>query len=203
MTNVAATGDAPDDPSGDAPFDPPGDAPGLESGHGHALHVYDNESVFLDTLEGFVAGGLRRGEVVIVIATAAHLYSLEYRLESSPIDTPALLADGSFICIDADTMLSRLMVDGRPDESAFDRYVAHLVETAQAGGRHVRVFGEMVALLWQRGEHDATLELERCWNRLCSRIEFSLLCAYPRSAESQRAFGSICRQHGGTTDGSD
>ena len=64
----------------------PSDAPGLESRNGHALHVYDNESVFLDTLEGFVAGGLRRGEVVIVVATSAHLYSLEYRLGTSPVD---------------------------------------------------------------------------------------------------------------------
>jgi hypothetical protein len=185
MTTVAATGDT------------HGDAPGLGPTHSHTLHVYDNESVFLDTMEGFVAGGLRRGEAVIVIATAAHLYSLEYRLESSPIDTAALLADGSFVCIDAEAMLPRLMVDGRPDEALFNRHVAHLVETAQAGGRHVRVFGEMVALLWQRGEHDATLELERCWNKLCARIEFSYC------AESERAFGSICNQHGGVADRSD
>ena len=183
MTNVAA----------------PSDAPGLESTNGHALHVYDNESVFLDTLEGFVAGGLRRGEVVIVVATSAHLYSLEYRLGTSPIDTQALQADGSFICVEADTMLSSLMVDGRPDEASFDRNIARLVEGAHAGGRRVRVFGEMVALLWQRGEYEATVELERFWNKLCARIEFSLLCAYPRSAESAQAFDSVCNQHDAAT----
>ncbi|HEY5780772.1 MAG TPA: hypothetical protein VIT66_02725, partial [Lysobacter sp.] len=52
-----------------------------------------------------------------------------------------------------------------------------------------------VALLWHRGEHEATIELERLWSKLCSRLEFSLLCAYPRSAESAQAFGSICEQH--------
>ena len=173
----------------------PSDAPGLESTNGHALHVYDNESVFLDTLEGFVAGGLRRGEVVIVVATSAHLYALEYRLGTSPLDTQPLAADGSFICVEADTMLASLMVDGRPDEASFNRNIAQLVEAAHAGGRRVRVFGEMVALLWHRGEHEATVELERLWSKLCARIEFSLLCAYPRSAESTQAFGSICDQH--------
>lgn len=179
---------------------PPSDATWLESTNGHALHVYDNESVFLDTLEGFVAGGLRRGEVVIVVATSAHLYALEYRLGPSPIDTQTLRADGSFICIEADTMLASLMVDGRPDEASFNRNIGQLVEGAHAGGRRVRVFGEMVALLWQRGEHEATIELERLWNNLCARIEFSLLCAYPRSAESAHAFGSVCRQHDAATD---
>ena len=179
MTQVAATSDA----------------PGLESTKGHALHVYDNESVFLDTLEGFVAGGLRRGEAVIVVATSAHLYSLEYRLGASPIDTQALQADGSFVCVEADTMLASLMVDGHPDEASFNRNIAQLVEKAHAGGRQVRVFGEMIAVLWHRGEHEATIELERLWSKLCSRLEFSLLCAYPRSAESAQAFGSICEQH--------
>lgn len=173
------------------------DAPGLESTNGHALHVYDNESVFLDTLEGFVAGGLRRGEAVIVVATSAHLYSLDYRLGTSPIDIQALRDDGSFICIEADTMLASLMVDGRPDEASFNLNIAQLVEQAHAGGRRVRVFGEMVALLWHRGEHEATIELERLWSKLCSRLEFSLLCAYPRSAESAQAFGSVCEQHNG------
>ena len=173
----------------------PSDAPGLESTKGHALHVYDNESVFLDTLEGFVAGGLRRGEAVIVVASSALLYSLECRLGAPPIDTQALQADGSFVCVEADTMLASLMVDGHPDEASFNRNIAQLVEKAHAGGRQVRVFGEMVALLWHRGEHEATIELERLWSKLCSRLEFSLLCAYPRSAESAQSFGSICEQH--------
>lgn len=118
------------------------DAPGLESSHGHALHVYDNESIFLDTLEGFVAGGLRRGELVIVIATAAHLYSLSYRLEASAIPVQARRDDGSLVFIDAECLLAELMVGGRLDEAAFERNVARLVGQSMAGGRSLRVFGE-------------------------------------------------------------
>jgi hypothetical protein len=43
----------------------------------------------------------------------------------------------------------------------------------------VRVFGEMVSLLWDAGLIDAAVELEVLWNELGVQYPFSLLCAYP------------------------
>ena len=40
----------------------------------------------------------------------------------------------------------------------------------------------MVAVLWQRGEHGATVRLEYLWHELTQSVGFSLLCAYPKSA---------------------
>jgi hypothetical protein len=43
----------------------------------------------------------------------------------------------------------------------------------------VRVFGEMVALLWADGDRNGALVLEELWNDLTRRMSFPLLCAYP------------------------
>jgi MEDS: MEthanogen/methylotroph, DcmR Sensory domain len=42
----------------------------------------------------------------------------------------------------------------------------------------VRAYGEMVDVLWQRGERDAAMRLEEFWNDLAKLQTFSLLCAY-------------------------
>lgn len=48
-------------------------------------------------------------------------------------------------------------------------------------GRRVRAFGEMVAVMWTRGQSGATVQLEHLWHRFCQTKAFSLFCAYPKS----------------------
>ena len=64
---------------------------------------------------------------------------------------------------------------------------------------HVRVFGEMVALLWAAGHGDATLQLEALWHDLTKTYAFTLLCAYPirgfvQGAHAQQ-FLTVCAAH--------
>ena len=42
----------------------------------------------------------------------------------------------------------------------------------------LRAYGEMVDVLWRRGEKSAALRLEELWNELQARRSFTLLCAY-------------------------
>ena len=62
-----------------------------------------------------------------------------------------------------------------------------LLTRGRAGGRRVRAFGEMVAVMWARGEQGATVRLEHLWHRLCQSEAFSLFCAYPRIGFTQDA----------------
>jgi hypothetical protein len=151
----------------------------------HVLHVYENDGVFLDTLEGFVSGGFRGGETVVVIATAPHLYALDYRLKAAGRDVDALRLHGQYITLDARDALDSFLVDGFPDDSLFAEHIIRLIETAQVGGKRVRAFGEMVALLWAEGSRGATLRLEQMWNTLCRENGLSLFCAYPRDADGE------------------
>jgi anti-sigma regulatory factor (Ser/Thr protein kinase) len=70
---------------------------------------------------------------------------------------------------------------------------------ATEGGRPVRVFGEMVALLWDDGALAAAIELEKLWNDLAQRHSFSLFCAYPEQSVAptgrRGALHDVCSHH--------
>ena len=126
----------------------------------HLVQIYDEESVFLDALEGFVAGGLDQGDGIVVIATPVHVRALESRLRERRVDVDAARAQDQYIALDAAQTLSKFMVDGWPDDDRFKALVTQLLSRAGAEGRRVRAFGEMVAVLWQQQHHGATVRLE-------------------------------------------
>ncbi|MBC7834815.1 MAG: MEDS domain-containing protein [Phycisphaerales bacterium] len=164
----------------------------------HLVQIYQNDAVLLDTLEGFVAGGLRAGEGVIVIASPAHIEALEDRLEAQKLDLAAARADDRFIALDAEQTLSKFMVNGWPDSELFEEVVTGVLERARGESRRVRAFGEMVAVMWARGQHGATVRLEHLWHSLCRTNQFSLFCAYPKIGFTEDAASSveeICAAH--------
>ena len=71
------------------------------------------------------------------------------------------------------------MVADWPDPAGFWQAISPLLRQAAKTGQPVRVFGEMVSLLWDAGLIDAAVELEVLWNELGVQYPFSLLCAYP------------------------
>ena len=93
------------------------------------------------------------------------------------------------------------MVDGWPDERRFAAVVgAKIAAAAAAGGSApVYVFGEMVSLLWARGERDAAIRLEELWNDPSNTHAISLLCAYSldsfRGDQTSAQFRRVCDAH--------
>ena len=164
----------------------------------HLVQLYEDEAVFLDTLEGFVTGGLRAGDAVIVIGTKQHLHDLNARIELRGQDPEAFQASGQLKELIAQEVLERFMVDGWPDEARFRSVVRELLTRARAKGRRVRAFGEMVAILWARGDQGATVRLEYLWHQLCNTDGFSLFCAYPRigfTGDSTQSISELCDLH--------
>jgi KaiC/GvpD/RAD55 family RecA-like ATPase len=145
----------------------------------HILQVYGRQDALLDALEDFVSSGLEAGECVIVVATRSHREALDARLEAGGHDMRAVIADDRFIALSAHDTLERFMVRGKPDEALLRSTLGPVLARGRAGGRKVRAFGEMVALLWARGNHDATVDLELLWNRVLQEQEMPLFCAYP------------------------
>src|SRR5688572_6163487 len=130
----------------------------------HMVQIYEQADRFLDSLEGFVAGGLRAGEGVVIIATPLHRLAMQERLSALGFDLGLARNEGRYIDLDAEETLARFMHDGWPDENLFSWLVADVLAQAGKGGRRVRAFGEMVALLWANGHNGATVHLEHLWH---------------------------------------
>lgn len=164
----------------------------------HVVQIYDNDKVLLDTLAGFVGGGINEGDSIVVIATDSHLSALESKLGSFGIHIDALMSQGSYIPLNAHKTLETFMVNGLPDPQLFEKTISSVFNRARKNKRKVRAFGEMVAILWERGEFAATIQLEELWNRFMQRTDLSLFCAYPKEAFSGDPASSItgiCQCH--------
>jgi hypothetical protein len=103
-----------------------------------------------------------------------------------------------YISLIADEALNKFRVNHCPHDRLFSDLVTELMERARASGRPVRAFGEMVALLWARGDTAATIRLEHLWNSLSKSQAFSLFCAYPRTGfteNTSKSIADICAAH--------
>jgi predicted metallopeptidase len=159
----------------------------------HSVQVYENEEIFLDTLEAFVMAGFHRNDAIIIIATPEHRAALAARLERNGINVAAVASAGQYIARDARASLAHFMFDGWPAESRFQAMVEELLAKARAKHPTVRAFGEMVALLWDEKLYRATMRLEHMWTQLCEREKFPLFCAYPK-ASFESGDPAACRE---------
>ena len=101
----------------------------------HIAQFYEHDGVLLDTLIGFISGGLKIGESTIVIATAAHLNALEEGLQDSGVDLVSALVEHRYIALLADKALDRFMVKQWPDDMLFANFVTELITRARVNGR--------------------------------------------------------------------
>ena len=147
---------------------------------GHACQLYAAESDLLDMLTGYAGGALWNGESVVIIATDAHNAALERRLRESGLDLGFLRGADRFVSVSAEATLAQVCEAGRPVQARFAARIDELTARAGAPRRAVRAYGEMVAVLWSRGEYEAAIELEQLWNRYLEGRALPLLCAYAR-----------------------
>ena len=142
------------------------------STHDQSVQFYQDNTFLTASVARFIREGLQGNSPVIIVATAQH------RAELHKVLTLDEKNHDNLKFLDAAVLLSTFMVDGMPDKLLFKNVVGGLVGEASKHGP-VRVFGEMVALLWAKGETRAALRLEELWNWLMEQQSLSLLCAYP------------------------
>jgi len=164
-----------------------------EQSHYHAVQFYKDAHSLASTVARFLCDGLDAGEPVLIVATAIHTAEILAELDALGCDTRMLRKTGMVQLLDARKMLSAFMVDGNPDTLMFKSGVGDVIDRLCAGRRPcpIRVYGEMVDILWQEGNADGAIRLEILWNQLASAYDFSLLCGY--------AVGHFYKQTGGKT----
>lgn len=166
----------------------------------HFVQFYETDEFLLDSLSSFIGSGLGAGSSCLVVATKAHREGLEERLRDRGLELSVACERGAYLWLDAAETLSRFMVDGQPDPMRFAEVIGKTIEHMAQGQRRLRIFGEMVALLWKEGNQAATIRLEELWNEMRARtVPFSLFCAYPlqifAGEEYAEQFIEICEQH--------
>jgi MEDS: MEthanogen/methylotroph, DcmR Sensory domain len=164
----------------------------------HFVQIYESEEVFMDILASFSSEALKEDHVAVVIATPAHRQELNERLMESGHDLAALQLQDRFISLDAEEMLRKFMANGWVDDEPFLQFVADILARATKDGRKVRVFGEMVTIMWSKGYFGAAVRLEHLWHRLCAENSFLLFCAYPKigfAENGSEAVAHICAAH--------
>jgi hypothetical protein len=155
----------------------------------HFVQFYESDTFLVHSIADYVSSGLKAGETCIVAATDKHLKMLESVL-SQDESLDGLRDTDGFITVDAREALSGIMSGDMPDEHRFRDLVEPLLIKASKRGGGIRIFGELVQILADDGNSEASLQLEALWNRLRTDYEFALYCAY-----STKRFASIPQRH--------
>jgi anti-sigma regulatory factor (Ser/Thr protein kinase) len=171
----------------------------------HVVHFYPADGELAASVSLYLAAGLKSGEGVIVVATEPHRMAFLAGVAQAGIDVTQAEREGRLLVIDATALLGTFSDGDRLDRDRFAAAVSGLVDRAGAGTtRPVRVYGEMVTLLWEAGQVSLAIELEELWNALAARLPFSLLCGYPAGVldvpELTGAVAEVRRLHGAAAD---
>jgi MEDS: MEthanogen/methylotroph, DcmR Sensory domain len=166
----------------------------------HVVLFYRDEQELTERVTRYLLPAIQDGGVAIVVATPDHRRSFERYLADVGVDVAAASARGAcYLALDASETMRGFMVADRPDPAGFWQAISPLLRQAAKAERSVRVFGEMVSLLWDASLIDAAIEVEAMWNELGAQYPFSLLCAYPAQpaacAHQLDALTEVCRAH--------
>lgn len=167
--------------------------------HDHQVGVYVDAAHLVAGVVDLIAPGLVGNDSAVVVATELHRRAIVVQLLQRGIDVSEAEARGRLLLVDAAELLGTFRSPQGPDPRRFREEVTRVLERARATGDRVRIFGEMVTLLWEEGDITGALALEDLWNELLRDVPATLLCGYPEDAfadaRSTDDFRSVCERH--------
>ena len=146
----------------------------------HIVQLYQDQQFLNRAVCRFAAAALANGEGVILVPTVAHWDAFRPRLEAEGVDVKAAQARGQLTVVDADDLLPGFMREAMPDAPVFLGLAADVIARSRAGGRYSRVrwWGEMVNILWERGEVAASMNLEDLFDQLAHKEDIAIFCSF-------------------------
>jgi DNA-binding NarL/FixJ family response regulator len=176
---------------------------GLPRTRCHEVGFYPDDRSLLDGFVHFIGLALKNGNAAILIATQEHRQEVLGRLRADGLDMSVAIEQGRYITLDNAETLSTFMVNDLPDPVQFLKVTRDLIaRTAKSvGGDHARIAacGECAPLLWERGNTEGAVRLERLWDAMARSYGVQLLCGYPLSSFQFRTgsvtFERICAEH--------
>ena len=148
--------------------------------HDHIVQLYQDQDFLNRAVCRFAGAALANGEGIILVPTLAHWTAIRPRLEAEGVDVEAARQRGQLTVVDADEFLPRFMRHAMPDSPVFLGLAAGVITEARAGGRYpkVRWWGEMVNVLWERGDVAASMNLEDLFDQLAHKHDIAIFCSF-------------------------
>lgn len=146
----------------------------------HIVHLYQDQDFLNRVVCRFAAAALANGEGVILVPTQAHWDAFRPRLEAEGVDIKGAQTSGQLNIVDADELLPRFMQQAMPDGPMFLGLAGEVIAKTRAAGRfsNVRWWGEMVNVLWERGDVAASMNLEDLFDRVSREQNIAVFCSF-------------------------
>jgi hypothetical protein len=146
----------------------------------HIVQLYQDQDFLNRAVWRFAGAALANGEGLILVTTLTHWNAIRTRLEAEGVNVGAARRRGQLTVVDADEFLPRFMRDAMPDSPLFLGLAADVIGEARAEGRYpkVRWWGEMVNVLWERGDVAASMNLEDLFDQLANKHEIAIFCSF-------------------------
>ncbi len=154
----------------------------------HIVYSYTDDSQMVSVVGYYAACGLAVNGSVILITTADHRHAIK-RYLSGDGNVNIFEKNGQLLFLDAAELLSSLLRNGTPDPGLFRFGVEALIKRAGHDPftglkREVRLFGEMVNLVWPTNSAAAE-RLEELTNEIVDEYGIPVLCTYLLSSPDQ------------------
>ena len=164
----------------------------------HAVQFFESDESLCPIVAQFVGEGFVAGEPAVIIAPRPYREQIVRELSRRSFDLKKLQSPGGdLLLLDARGMLSTFMEKHKPNTLRFTNSISDVFERVCRGRKNctVRLYGQMVDLLWQDGFDDAANRVEQLWNQLAGQHALSLLCGFARRNFDDSGSEAICRHH--------
>lgn len=146
----------------------------------HIVQLYQDEDFLSRAVCRFAGAAVSNGEGIILVPTLPHWNALRPRLEAEGVDVEEARKRGQLTVVDADELLPCFMKGAMPDSTVFLGLAGDAIAKARGGGPYpkVRWWGEMVNVLWERGDVAASMNLEDLFDQLAHKHDIAIFCSF-------------------------
>ncbi|HEY1803468.1 MAG TPA: MEDS domain-containing protein [Terracidiphilus sp.] len=144
------------------------------------VQLYQDQDFLNRAVCRFAGAALANGEGLILVPTVDHWNAFRPRLEAEGIDVKSVRDSGQLTVVDSDELLPRLMQKALPDGPMFLGLAGEIIARTRGAGRFpkVRWWGEMVNVLWERGDVSASMNLEDLFDRVANDEGIAIFCSF-------------------------
>ncbi len=167
----------------------------------HIAQTYQDERFLIEAVGVFAGAGLNNGDGILLAATKPHLRAFTEQVTSMGFDVDAAKRQGQWRELASDEVLVKVMEAGRPNPEVFKQLASKAIRETRGpnGNPRLRIFGELVNILWMTGNLPGAMAIEALWDELGKTYPFTLFCGYRMDnfgkAASSGPFQSVCQSH--------